>query len=215
MIKSVKITASMSNQGTNGSPQAEAERNRIKHVSVSHVRRFFRAIPSQNLRDRLLFDLIYHYALRRSEVVIIELGDIDLKKDTIEIHRRKGGDSHSYPLFARTKQLLLRYLDEPRRVWSKHLFPSRQKIGEPISASLVAHLFREYAKAADLPRDRQHVHVFRHSMGMHMAETGLDGLDMQDWMGHTSFNSTRQYLGVTDRRRSKSLKAMTRSPDIA
>lgn len=52
-------------------------------------------------------------------------------------------------------------------------------------------------------------------MAMHMAETGLDGMDMQDWMGHTSFNSTRQYLGVTDRRRSKSLDVMTRSAEIA
>lgn len=215
MIKSVKIAPSMKSQGTKGSPLVQARRTKIKHVSVNEVRRFFRAIPTQNLRDRLLFDLIYHYALRRSEVVIIELADIDLKRNTIEINRLKGGDSHPYPLFARTKKLVLRYLDQPRRRWSKHLFPSRQKFGEPISASLVAHLFREYAKAADLPLDRRHVHVFRHSFAMHMAESGLDGVDMQDWMGHTSFNSTRVYMHVTGRRRSKSLRTMMRSDEIA
>lgn len=136
MIKSVKITASMNNQETSDSPRVQALRSGIKHVSVTEVRRFFRAIPKENLRDRLLFDLIYHYALRRSEVLLIELGDLDLEKNRIEIHRRKGGDSHPYPLFKGTKHLLTKYLDQPRRAWSKHLFPSRQKLGDPISASL-------------------------------------------------------------------------------
>lgn len=88
-------------------------------------------------------------------------------------------------------------------------------MGEPISASLVAYLFRRYAEAANLPADRRHVHVLRHSFGMHMAESGLDGLDMQDWLGHTSFNSTRVYLRVTERRRSRSLASLLESDEIA
>jgi integrase/recombinase XerD len=210
MKKNVKIAGLMSR-----AKSAKRPTSKIKHLSVGQVRRFLGVIPDENRRDRLIFHLGYYYALRRTEICLLEVGDFDLKANTVEIHRLKGGDSHAYPLFPSTKRLLLEYLDQPRRTWTKHHFPSRQRLGEPISASLVAYLFRRYAEAANLPADRRHVHVLRHSFGMHMAESGLDGLDMQDWLGHTSFNSTRVYLRVTERRRSRSLASLLESDEIA
>jgi site-specific recombinase XerD len=127
----------------------------------------------------------------------------------------KGGDSHAYPLFSDTKRLVKKYLDEPRRHWTRHLFPSRQRLGQPISASLVAHLFREYAKKAGIPPDRHNVHALRHSIAMHMGEGELDGVDMQDWMGHVAFASTRIYMHVSAKRRLKTSKKMIASGEIA
>jgi site-specific recombinase XerD len=106
-------------------------------------------------------------------------------------HRLKGSDSHPYPLFPSTKRLLTHYLARPRGPWTRNLLPSRQRIGQPISASLVAHLFRKYARKAGIPAGRQNVHALRHSIAMHMGEGELDGVDMQDWMGHVSWASTR------------------------
>jgi integrase/recombinase XerC/integrase/recombinase XerD len=215
MIKSVKIVASMKNKRPASLSRAGTTKTKVKHLSVHEVRKFFRAIPAENLRDRLLFHLIYRYALRRSEAARICLKDFDLKAGLFLVHRLKGGESHQYPLFPDTKRLLRRYLDKPRALWTAHLFPSRQRLGEPISASLVALRFREYAHAADLPPDRRHVHVLRHSFGMHMQEGELDGLDMKDWMGHVSWASTQVYIGVSDRRRLKSMKKLIESGEIA
>jgi integrase/recombinase XerD len=215
MIKSVKITASMESSRSDSLTRKGAKKTKIKHLSVREVRSLFGAIPADNLRDRLLFHLIYRYALRRSEAARIRLRDFDIEADLFHVHRLKGGDSHRYPLFPDTKRLLRRYIDKPRALWTSHLFPSRQRTGQPISASLVAHLFRQYAKAADLPPDRCHVHVLRHSFGMHMQEGELDGLDMKDWMGHVSWASTEVYIGVSDRRRRKSMKKLIRSGEIA
>lgn len=214
MIKSVKIAASMDTDDNGSKPQQRAKKKKVKHLSLREVRTLFRVIPAENLRDRLLFHLIYRYALRRSEACRIQLKDFD--GTYLHVRRLKGGDSHRYPLFPDTKRLLRRYLDKPRgSVWATYLFPSRQRVGKPISASLVAHLFRQYAKAADLPADRSHVHALRHSIGMHMQESQLDGLDMQDWMGHASWSSTQIYIGVSDRRRRKSMEKMMRSGEIA
>jgi len=220
MKKSVKIAAALLRReeldrmrGVGGTV-SKRPKKRIKHLSVREVRRFFGAIPREKLRDRLLFDLIYHYALRRTEACLIRLEDFDLKADVFDVHRLKGGDSHPYPLFPATKRLLVKYLDQPRRFWSRDLFPSRQRVGEPISASLVALLFRRYAQAAGLPADRCHVHVFRHSMAMHMAEDGFDGFDVKDWLGHTAISSTQVYMHVSERRRSKNLRRMLGSREI-
>ncbi len=187
----------------------------VKYLSVASVRAFFQAIPPEKLRDRLLFDLIYHYGLRRTEAVRINLGDFDLTADTFEVRRLKGGESKPYPLFPATKRLLRRYLAVPRAVWTQHLFPSRQRISEPISASLVAMLFHRYAEIAGIPRDRAHVHVLRHSIAMHMIESGIGVLDVKDWLGHASITSTQVYVEISPRRRTSNLKRMIQSKEIA
>lgn len=213
--KSVKIGSLMRAKTSGAAQKTSNRKNKVKHLSLDEVRRFFRCIPLAKLRDRLLFDLIYHYALRRTEACLLQVADFDLKRNTIEVHRLKGSDGHSYPLFPSTKQLLKDYLGQPRLTWTRHLFPSRQRAGQPISASLVAHSFRQYARAARLPADRQNVHVLRHSLAMHMGEGELDGADMQDWMGHISWASTRIYMHVSARRRLKTLHKMLASGEIA
>jgi integrase/recombinase XerD len=215
MKKSVKIDSPMEATRSQSSARKGGRNAKIKHLSVREVRSLFRAVPTANLRDQVLFHLIYRYALRRTEACLIQLEDFDFRANLFQVHRLKGGESHSYPLFPDTKRLVRKYLDQPRRYWSRHLFPSRQRLGEPISASLVAHLFRQYAKVAGLPRDRSNVHVLRHSFGMHMQEGELDGLDMKDWMGHVSWASTSVYIHVTGRRRLKSMKKLIESGEIA
>lgn len=220
MQKSVKIAPSMRAKKTTGpaKPFTKARR-KVKHLSVGEVRRLFQVIPREKIRDRLLFDLIYHYGLRRTEACLLQIEDINLRRNTIDVHRLKGSDSHTYPLFPSTKSLLKEYLaqyrDTEHHTWTRNLFPSRQRYGKPVTASLVAFLFREYAKAARIPADRQNVHALRHSIAMHMGEGEIDGLDMQDWMAHVSWASTRIYMHVSERRRMKTMKKMLASGEIA
>lgn len=220
MIKSVKIAFSMNAKGSTAARKASTNpKRKFKHLSVDEVRRLFRVIPTGKIRDRLLFDLIYHYGLRRTEACLLQIEDFNLRKNTIEVHRLKGSDSHPYPLFPSTKRLLTQHLaqyrDPVHHTWTRNLFPSRQRIGKPISASLVAHLFHEYARGARIPPDRQNVHALRHSIAMHMGEGEIDGVDMQDWMAHVSWASTRIYMHVSARRRLKTLKKMIASGEIA
>jgi len=220
MQKSVKIAPSMREKKSAGAAKPFTKPHRkIKHLSVDEVRRLFQVIPREKIRDRLLFDLIYHYGLRRTEACLLQIEDINLRRNTIHVHRLKGSDSHAYPLFPSTKRLLTEYLaqyrDPEHHTWTRNLFPSRQRVGKPISASLVAHLFRTYAKAARIPSDRQNVHALRHSIAMHMGEGEIDGLDMQDWMAHVSWASTRIYMHVSERRRMKTMKKMLASGEIA
>ena len=224
MQKSVKIGSSMrARKSGNGRPASTEKKRKIKHLSVDEVRRLFRVIPAKKIRDRLLFDLIYHYGLRRTEACLLQVEDFNPRKNTIVVHRLKGSDSHPYPLFPSTRRLIVQYLAQYRaqsrdpedHTWTRSLFPSRQRVGKPISASLVAHLFREYAKSAKIPSDRQNVHSLRHSIAMHMGEGEIDGVDMQDWMAHVSWASTRIYMHVSERRRLKTLKKMLASGEIA
>jgi len=187
----------------------------IAYVSKAEVERFFRAIPVDNLRDRLLFDLIYRFGLRRREAAFIELDDISVENETIWIRRLKRGISAAYKLHPRTLALLRAYLPLRDLGGNRFLFQSPQRQGQALSASFIYQRFRAYATAADLPEHRRHVHVFRHSIAVHFMNEGLDASDVKDWLGHRSLTSTMIYAQVTNKRRDQTYQRLMDSKEIA
>jgi len=97
MQKSVKIIRLPADQDEVTRLLSDGPSRTVKYLSVEAVRKVFEQIPSSNLRNRLLFDLIYHYGLRRQEECNLMLADLDLGAATIEIRRLKGGESKPYP----------------------------------------------------------------------------------------------------------------------
>ena len=185
----------------------------VKYLTKDEVARFFRAIPKENVRDRLLFNLMYLHGLRRGEVAILtvarECGD-----GRIFVSRLKHGVSKAYQLFPSSLGLLARYLRERGDDACPYLFRGRQFRCAPLSGRLIDHLFRRYATAAGLPDDRRHSHVLRHSIGVHMANEGFDISDVGDHLGHADLTSTAIYFEITDKRRAANFQRMLRSREI-
>jgi len=121
-------------------------------------------------RDLLLFDLDYRHGLRRSEAGLLKVDH--MRHGKVWIARRKHGLVGSYPLHPRSKELLALYLRE-RPDGSPYLLRSRRHSDRPLSGGEINRLFHSYATAADLPFDRRHVHVLRHSIGVHLANAKL------------------------------------------
>lgn len=187
----------------------------VAYVSKAEVERFFRAIPEENIRDRLLFDLIYRFGLRRREASLIEVDDVSLENETIWVRRLKRGISAGYRLHPRTLALLHAYL--PLRDWgaNRFLFQSPNRRAKALSPSFIYQRFRAYATAAELPENRRHVHVFRHSIAVHFMNEGLDSSDVKDWLGHRSLTSTMIYAQVTNKRRDQTYSRLIQSQEIA
>lgn len=185
----------------------------VKYLTRGEVERFFRRIPEGSTRDLLLFDLIYRHGLRRSEAGLLKLEDV--RDGKIWIARRKHGVSGAYPLHPRSKELLAHYIEERPREESAYLLRGRRHDGAPISGSEVNRLFHIYAAAADLPSDRRHVHVLRHSIGVHLANANWDIADVQDWLGHRDISSTLIYFRITNKRREAKYRSTLRSREIA
>lgn len=186
----------------------------VSYLTKEEVDRFLAAIPRGNLRDRLLFDLIYRYGLRRAEAALLRRDQLaDLSR--LWVARLKGGVSGAYPLHASTQRLLSAHLAANGNEESPYLFPSPQTHGAALSTSTIRLLFRRYAEAAELPRDRWRVHVLRHSIAVHLMNAGSDVADVQDWLGHRSITSTMVYARVTVKRREESYERALASGEIA
>ncbi len=185
----------------------------ISYLSKEEVERFFAVIPATNVRDRLLFEVIYRHGLRRQEAVLIRREH--LRNGRIWITRLKGSRSGEYPIHPATRRLLWVYLAELGDDWHPYLFATRQSDIWPMSPSTVYHLFRRYAAAANLPPERCHPHVLRHSIATHLLTSGWDYADVQDWLGHTSIASTTRYAAVTNPRREEAFRRLLASGEIA
>jgi integrase/recombinase XerD len=175
-----------------------AARRQIIYLSKDEVEKFFAAIPRENTRDRLLFEMVYRYGLRRREAALIRREHIS---ERIWITRLKGGISGEYPIHPTTRRLLWPYLSERGENGSPYLFFTRQSGTKPLSPSTIYGVFRRYAETAGIAHERQHPHVLRHSIATHLLDAGWDIADVQDWIGHADIKSTQVYAKVTNKRR--------------
>jgi integrase/recombinase XerD len=184
--------------------------HQLAYLTKVEVERLFAAIPNMDGRNRLLFDVIYRYGLRRQEVALIRREHVG---ERIWITRIKGGVSGEYPIHPTTRRLLWEYLE--RRGPGPYLFTTRQSNSRPMSASTIYQLFRGYADTAQLPQDRRHPHVLRHSIAVHLMNAGWDAADVQDWLGHRDIASTMVYAAVTNKRREARYEEALLSDEIA
>jgi integrase len=186
--------------------------HQLAYLTKVEVERLFAAIPQMDGRNRLLFDVMYRYGLRRREAALIRREHVG---ERIWITRIKGGVSGEYPIHPRTRRLLWEYFEQLGPGSRPYLFATRQSDSQPMSASTIYQLFRGYAKAAALPQDRRHPHVLRHSIAVHLMNAGWDAADVQDWLGHRDIASTMVYAAVTNKRREAKYEEALLSDEIA
>jgi integrase len=185
----------------------------VTYLTKEEVESFFRVIPPDNARDRLLFDVMYRYGLRRLEAALLRRDY--LSDGRIWIRRAKGGISGEYPIHPTTRRLLWAYLNLRSDDERPYLFVTRQRKLSPISTSTIYGVFRAYARKAKLPEDRWHPHVLRHSIAVHLMNAGWDAADVQDWLGHRDITSTMVYAAITNKRRNANYERALSSSEIA
>ncbi len=185
----------------------------VGYLSKSDVETLFRVIPEESARDRLLFDLIYRFGLRRTEAALIRREHLSAGR--IWITRLKGGISGEYPVHPITRRLIWAHMNGRDEDRNPYLFTSRQSSLGPMSQSMIYTLFRRYASAANVPADRCHPHVLRHSIAVHLMNAGWDAADVQDWLGHRDIASTMVYAAITNKRREAKYEEALLSEEIA
>ena len=149
--------------------------------------------------QRALLMTLYGTGMRRTEVSMLKVRDIDSRRMMIRVERGKGGASRDLPL----SPALLETLREYWR-WKKpgiYLFPSsigRRNQDRPISDKTVWYACKEAAAHA---RITKHVtpHTLRHSWATHLLEAGTDLRTIQVLLGHGDLETTAKYLHLSQR----------------
>jgi len=186
------------------------EAKSIKYLTQAELKRLLSVITSK--RDKAIFLVAYQHGLRASEVGMIKLADIDLERGRIRIERLKGSLGGEYPLQEAEINALKSWLEERNYNGIPCLFPSQRK--RPISRRQLGYLMKSYAEKVNIPPDKRHFHVLKHSIATHLLEAGADIRFVQDWIGHKAISNTVVYAQITNRARDEKAMRFFANPRI-
>lgn len=163
----------------------------IKFLTLDETRRLFAGITDK--RDKAIFLLAYRHGLRASEIGLLRVSDLDLKRLRVMLHRLKGSLSGEHPLQTDEARALKAWL-KSRDTDSPILFPSRR--GLPISRQMLDVLMKGYGEEAAIPTDKRHFHVLKHSIATHLLDASAELRFVQDWLGHSNIQNTVIYAAL-------------------
>jgi type 1 fimbriae regulatory protein FimB len=180
----------------------------IKFLSAEQLARLFSVIRKHGPpRDLALFEVAFHRGLRASEVGLLTMGHLRLAARRLQVDRLKNGIGNEYVLTVRELKALKRWL-AIRGEAAGPLFVSRNH--GPIKRGRLDQMMKRYGRLAELPPDKCHFHVLRHSCGTELVEHDEDVLTIQDHLGHADIRNTAIYAKVSDKKRRQTGEKLAR-----
>ena len=150
-----------------------------------------------HIKHKTMLMLAYASGLRVSEVVNINVQDIDSKRMCILIKQAKGKKDRMVTLSPVLLVMLREYWKKGKLAKDGYLFPGQNK-NEPYSTrSLQLVLATAKSKAGILKPGS--IHALRHSFATHLLDKGTDVAMIMKLLGHNDIKTTLRYLHVTNR----------------
>ena len=155
----------------------------------------------QGRRDRALLETLYSTGIRVSELIGLNLEDLDEISGTIMV-RGKGKKERLCPIGRTALDALHRYLAKrPKKLRVPYAVFVSQK-GTRLTVRQVDRLIARYVQLAQLPSSIS-PHSLRHSFATHLLDRGADLRSVQELLGHASLSTTQIYTHVTAQRLKK------------
>lgn len=147
----------------------------------------------KDLRDKAMLELLYATGIRVTELINLEVSDVNLQTDSLLC--RDGNRERSIPFGPKAKEALTRYLEDGRR----ELLKGEENIilfvncnGRPMSRQGFWKLLKSYGKKAGISMEIT-PHTVRHSFAAHLVENGADLKSVQEMLGHSDISTTQVY----------------------
>ena len=160
-----------------------------------------------SLRDKAIFEALYSTGLRVSELVGLDMYDVDAIGNTVRV-MGKGKKERIVPIGDTALEAIKKYIEQ-RPAQSNALFLN--KSGGRLSGRSVRDIINKYVLREAV---RQHVtpHMFRHSFATHLLNRGADLRSVQELLGHVNLSTTQIYTHLsTDKLKSVYDKAHPRA----
>lgn len=175
-------------------PAPKAKKRLPATIDVDQMTRLlsFRTDEEISVRDKAMMELFYSSGLRLSELVGLDLTDIDLTDRTVRV-LGKGSKTRVVPVGRHAAEAITRWLEERTKlagVGNTALFVGKR--GQRISPRSVQKQVAEWARRQGLGV-HVHPHMFRHSFATHLLESSHNLRGVQELLGHANIATTQIY----------------------
>ncbi len=179
-----------------------------KAISLEEVQSLL-ALPDATVlgrRDRAILETLYGSGLRISELVGLDVDDVDLDAGLVLVRAGKGSRARRVPIGGAERAAVSAYLTLSRPELVRRASRDRGRgalvlnaRGGRLSRQGCWKILKAYADAAGLVH-RVSPHTLRHSFATHMLDGGADIRVVQELLGHASLSTTQIYTLVSNRR---------------
>jgi integrase/recombinase XerC len=145
-------------------------------------------------RDRAILETLYSTGIRVSELVALNMDDIDFLGEVVHV-RGKGKKERIAPIGSSALQVIQHYMEyRNKRAQSNGNFDSKR-----LSTRSVRRKMDKYLKMSGLDPAIS-PHTLRHSFATHMLNNGADLRSVQELLGHQSLSTTQVYTHLSTTR---------------
>ena len=155
---------------------------------------------AKGCRDKAMLELLYATGIRVSELIALDLRDVNLTLSFIRCENR--GKERMIPLYKAAVKALASYINDVRP----------QLVSGPEEAALFVNLNGErmsrqgFWKIVKYYQEKAHItkeitpHTLRHSFAAHLLENGADLKSIQEMLGHADISSTQIYTQLVNQK---------------
>jgi len=147
-----------------------------------------------SLRDQAILELLYSSGIRVSELVGLNLKQLDLDLGLVRVMGKRRKERIA-PVGSKAIESLRAYLKERGEMGEEEpLFVNRWR--RRLTSRSVGRLVKKYTKRAGIFRNIS-PHTLRHSFATHLLDSGADIREIQEMLGHASLSTTQRYTHLT------------------
>lgn len=150
-------------------------------------------------RNKAMLELMYSSGLRVSELINLELSDIDLNNNYVRCFG-KGSKERIVPIGKYSSKYLSIYINEYRDSMKKGYYTEKiflNNHGKEMTRQGFFKIIKKIAKDKDINKNIT-PHMLRHSFATHLLNNGADLRTIQEMLGHSSISTTQIYTNVTN-----------------
>ena len=173
-----------------------------KALDIDEAIRLVEAPPADTklgIRDRAMLETLYGTAVRVSELVGLDLAELDLDTRTILV-TGKGNKQRLVPMGRPATETIRSYLPVRLELCRSGEDPGAVFLnarGGRLTRQGIFGIVRNHAVRVGIPKSRISPHVLRHSAATHMVEGGADLRTVQEILGHASISTTQVYTRMS------------------
>jgi site-specific recombinase XerD len=186
-------------------PKYQRTRQEPKEIlTIPEVKSIYEA--TKNLKETALLSCAYGLGLRRSEIVSLQLSDIDLKLGKVVVRSGKGGKRREVPMSDKVIVDIRDYVHYERNMRGKKVYNLfTAPMGNRLTGYYMNELIGKIAKGVPGLQDKSvTLHTMRRSIATHLIERGASIHFVKDFLGHSDIDTAQLYAMRRKRKHSLS-----------